>query len=446
MLRRFFGSGGTSAAPLTMALPIAVALHQRAWAFSGKTQPPNSLATLDHRVRQLEDSACIDGLLAFYGRRLHAEFDMSVVVRRCTDPEYNTYIFSHKELPLFLAHHVRAIDNLPVGLNAMDSVVELRRFMAASFKRLVNCPLPLCEKTRAGFLEAVQEINDQRQDVDILRKMALGVLELKEHLSRHTRARLTSTQQLVKHDVIYQKILPELRLLQGPLDECNRYFIYYNFLASQLMNLEGQTKSRGRIGTIDTEINLLELVKGSVEEAKQLCTHVYSDCPDVKIIVPNNMEPTTFAHKSSTIHYILVELMKNALRATVDAHMTRNAAGLVNCDDMPPVRVLVTSPSSMSHACVCIEDEGKGIPRSQMDLVMSYTYTTAAKPALELMEAVNHHHSSSEEVDMSPLAGYGFGLPVSRMYARCFGGDLTLQSIEGFGTKAYLYVKQSSML
>lgn len=411
---------------------------------STRSEAP-TLDSLDARVQLLEDSACVDGLLAFYGRRHHAKFEMRTVVRRCTDPEYNTHIFSHKELPLFLAHHVRAIDNLPVGLNAMPSIIDVRRSIASAFQRLVDCPLPLCEKTRAEFLDAIRTIHEQRQQLDVLRKMAHGVLELKEHLSRHTRARLTANQRIVRHHEIYHRILPELRLLQTPLDECNRYFIYYNFLASQLMNLEGQDlrNSNGRIGTIDTEIDLLELVRGSVEEAKDICTHVYGDCPEVKIIVPKSGEPTTFAHKSSTIHYILVELMKNALRATVDAHMHRNEAGVVSCDDMPPVNVLVTSASGTSHACVCIEDEGKGIPRSETDLVMSYTYTTAAKPAIELMEAVTAD-STSPAIDMSPLAGYGFGLPVSRMYARCFGGDLTLQSIEGFGTKAFLYILQNT--
>lgn len=36
------------------------------------------------------------------------------------------------------------------------------------------------------------------------------------------------------------------------------------------------------------------------------------------------------------------------------------------------------------------------------------------------------------------MYGYGFGLPICRLYARFFGGSLTLQEISRFGADAYL--------
>ena len=40
----------------------------------------------------------------------------------------------------------------------------------------------------------------------------------------------------------------------------------------------------------------------------------------------------------------------------------------------------------------------------------------------------------------TPLAGLGYGLPISRSYARYFGGDLNLMSMEGYGTDAFLHL------
>ncbi|KAG0336683.1 hypothetical protein BG005_004256, partial [Podila minutissima] len=66
---------------------------------------------------------------------------------------------------------------------------------------------------------------------------------------------------------------------------------------------------------------------------------------------------------------------------------------------------------------------GGGIPRSGVPLVWTYMYTTAPS---------QHLDPTFDKSDFkAPMAGFGYGLPISRLYARYFGGDLKLISMEG---------------
>ena len=61
------------------------------------------------------------------------------------------------------------------------------------------------------------------------------------------------------------------------------------------------------------------------------------------------------------------------------------------------------------------------------------TYNNTGMVGVASNEAVDHG------ID-SPLAGLGYGLPISRSYCRYFGGDLSIMSMEGYGTDAFVYL------
>uniref|UniRef100_A0A8C7Z034 Protein-serine/threonine kinase n=1 Tax=Oryzias sinensis TaxID=183150 RepID=A0A8C7Z034_9TELE len=142
------------------------------------------------------------------------------------------------------------------------------------------------------------------------------------------------------------------------------------------------------IGSIDPTCNVAEVVKDAYDTAKMLCEKYYLAAPELKIEefnmkAPN--KPIQVVYVPSHLFHMLFELFKNSMRATVELH--ENSA-----EGLPPVKTRVTL--------------GKE--------------------------------------DLSVKAGFGYGLPISRLYARYFQGDLKLYSMEGVGTDAVIYLKALS--
>lgn len=62
-------------------------------------------------------------------------------------------------------------------------------------------------------------------------------------------------------------------------------------------------------------------------------------------------------------------------------------------------------------------------------------YTTAELTAKQLLAL---EQQSSHVGRPDPIAGFGYGLPLSRLYARYWGGDLQVTPMDGYGTDAML--------
>jgi len=162
---------------------------------------------------------------------------------------------------------------------------------------------------------------------------------------------------------------------------------------------------------------------------------------------------------SRHLSHICFEVLKNALRAVVE----RYGPG---ADSFPPIRMLVaegeevipmpatlpsTNPyislfSNTPQRAVCsddgqditikIADEGGGIARSIIPRIWTYMYTTAESQDLD--------PDFNKSDFKAPMAGFGYGLPLSRLYARYFGGDLRLESVDGHGTDVYMNLNRLS--
>ncbi|KAL7670307.1 hypothetical protein ACOME3_005246 [Neoechinorhynchus agilis] len=198
--------------------------------------------------------------------------------------------------------------------------------------------------------------------------------------------------------------------------------------------------------------------------ARDVCEQTYDRCPELLMTMNGSTieeggEQLVCPYIPSHLHLMAFELMKNSIKATLDhgpasfdqlnplfLSYTRSGGlydSSVHLRDMTkqekkkytrcaPIQVnVVKGPEDFT---IRISDQGGGVPIDVAKKMFDYMYTTARDKSLA-------HEDTLEPHGVTPLAGYGCGLPLSRLYARYLNGDLRLVSIEGIGTHAYIYLK-----
>jgi len=333
-----------------------------------------------------------------------------------TATEEESFTFLKTEIPVRLANIMKEINLLPGNLLQMPSVLILQDWYAQSFTDLVKfeSSSPTDLNNLAKFCQTLKTL--QNRNTNEVKTMAQGVLELKDSQS-----------------------------VDNQTDTAIQYFLdrFYMSRISMRMLIHQHTllfepdadKDTPRIGMIDPHCKVKSIIKDSFQTAAFMC-EVYYDCaPGLEIRESHRrdsdpLEGQTLqknakgkkggleiVYPPSHLNHILFELFKNSMRATVETHG--------KSQDLPDIEVLVAK--GKHDVSIRISDQGGGIPRHVTDKLFHYLFSTAPRPSLTPIKA--------------PLAGYGYGLPLSRLYARYFHGDLILNSYDGYGTDAVVYLK-----
>lgn len=181
------------------------------------------------------------------------------------------------------------------------------------------------------------------------------------------------------------------------------------------------------VGIICTKTNVKDLASEAIENARFVCEDHYGlfDAPKVRLVCPSDLN---FMYVPGHLSHMLFETLKNSLRAVVERHGAEK-------EEFPVTQVIISE--GREDITIKISDEGGGIPRSSIPLVWTYMYTTVD-------QTPNLDPDFNKSDFKAPMAGFGYGLPISRLYARYFGGDLKLISMEGYGTDVYLHLNRLS--
>ncbi|KAG2214662.1 hypothetical protein INT46_005679 [Mucor plumbeus] len=266
----------------------------------------------------------------------------------------------------------------------------------------IKCTPPILSYTDA-FVKAIEGV--KRRHDPVVTTMAQGIMEYKQH-------RKTS---MIDSDV------------QQFLDRFYMSRIGIRMLIGQHSALYRGPFMRNYVGVICTRTNIKDIAQDAIANARFICEDHYGlfRAPKVQMFCPGDIE---FMYVPSHLNHMVFELLKNSLRAVVERF------GPDYEDEYPPIKLVIAH--GKEDITIKISDEGGGLPRSGIPVVWTYMYTTAQAQELE------PEFNKSEF--KAPMAGFGYGLPISRLYARYFGGDLKLISMEGYGTDAYLHLNRLS--
>lgn len=143
------------------------------------------------------------------------------------------------------------------------------------------------------------------------------------------------------------------------------------------------------------------------------------------------------------LEYILTEILKNSFRATVEQHTKLQRAGPLSLPPVvitispPPERREDTSKTGSAFLSIRIRDQGGGVLPSNMARIFSYAFTTAGRGETEISDnggpyAAQHVGGvgggdaglfseitgKGLQTGLGTIAGLGYGLPMSRLYAK----------------------------
>jgi pyruvate dehydrogenase kinase 2/3/4 len=136
----------------------------------------------------------------------------------------------------------------------------------------------------------------------------------------------------------------------------------------------------------------------------------------------------------SHIIFMLIEVFKNSARATIE-HQGRVS------ENLSPVQLSVfqTEPGVVQ---IKVKDEGGGIPLDLTDSIFDYGFSTFVPSTNDDTLDTLVDSGLPIGVTARPIDGEGFGLPMTRQYARFFGGDLQILVTQGFGTEVHIRLQE----
>jgi len=322
----------------------------------------------------------------------------------------DSYMFLRKEIPVRIANILKELELLPEELLSQPACMEIIREYGQSFQEILQFEHSKnTAENHTKFNVMITDITSRHKDV--VPRMAEAVQGMKNSggLVVNGKDQMNKAIQYILDRLYMARISIRMLIAQ-------HQSLYCPFESTKTKHAPRPIQ-----GIIDPSCDPADVLMEAYEEAAMLCDQIYMDHPKINIKSTNTVDKDTvsFVYVPGHLHHMFFEVLKNSMRATMEFH--------AEAETVPDIEVHIVKSSQ--DITIKISDYGGGISRSVAENAFLYAYTSAS--------AVTGDQANS----VTPMHGLGYGLPLSKLYSKYFGGDIKIASCDGHGTDAYIYLK-----
>ncbi|KAJ8612705.1 hypothetical protein CTAYLR_008815 [Chrysophaeum taylorii] len=414
--------------------------------------------------------------------------------------------FLQETLPCLMARMALSLDSAPTSLSSLPALGLLRDWYGESAELILACErLPASEwRTRPSrtFCEREEKFAKTLEEIRVKgRQVRESLVAATSATGGLWRRNVTAAVEIDAFlETFYAKRLT-LRLLMGQYAACRREwrddcapiaaehsmdsFLRRNDKALESSGtLSGYLRSTfdqldvNKDGTLDSEelstarslyekieplrgldrkpsvLGLVDMEMSPFDVAVQAVADVQAECrmSEFRRAPPFTMygrgKGETMPYLPRHLYKILRDVLRNAAKATLEKYEK---------DEMPAIKVVISDAEGQNDVVIKCADEAGGIPRSKVRTIFSFAQTSATEKEITSVLADQAlcrslgdlEPSKAHPLNMSPAHRVigthrvgGHGLPISRLYARYFDGDLRIRSMQGYGTDAYIFISR----
>ncbi|KAF2841357.1 pyruvate dehydrogensae kinase [Patellaria atrata CBS 101060] len=345
------------------------------------------------------------------------------------------------ELPTRIAHRLRDMQTLPYIVVSNSHLSHVYELYYKAFEKLRRVPEIRTIDDNDRYCTVVQDT--LREHLTVIPQLAMGVLEIQGLMKPEDTDKFMNT--------MLRSRISRRTIAEQHLALTETYHSPWHFPDAKVQ----VDANSDFVGEIFLRCSAKEIVEKCATATQELVRKAYgSDTPVPEIKIQGHLD-ATFPYIVSHLEYIVSELLRNSFQAVIEHNHKR--------PEPPPIDVLICETAQ--HVIIRISDEGGGVPPEILPYLWSFSKGPRRQLRLENLNRVprmaatiqdlkigprssdwkttgNGDSSLSSLTARSPDLRLGIGLPMSRIYAEYWAGNLEVHSLEGYGVDAFLQISK----